>query len=138
MKSLATETRDFTTAFRMADWAKLAWQIAKVPGHGETLLELLSKMETAQSEFLLEDDPIFLCLDAWLAKPENVGREVTSGMLYNDFQIIAIDLGISFTYKSARSFGMRLRNLIEDLREFFSVSAEKRNHQWTYIFRPTG
>ena len=138
VKSLATETRDFTTAFRMADWAKLAWQIAKVPGHGETLLELLSKMETAQSEFLLEDDPIFLCLDAWLAKPENVGREVTSGMLYNDFQIIAIDLGISFTYKSARSFGMRLRNLIEDLREFFSVSAEKRNHQWTYIFRPTG
>ena len=136
VRSLATETRDFTTAFRMADWAKLAWQIERMNGYGEEFLELLSKMDRAQSEFLLEDDSIFLCLSAWLAKPENVGREVKSSTLFNDFQLIAQEEGISFTYKNTKSFGRRLRSLIDDLREFFEVRAEKRNNQWTYIFRP--
>jgi len=138
VRELAGAEPNFTTPFRMADWAKLGWRIATVNGAGKKLLHLLSKMDRAQSEFLLEDDPIFLCLDAWLNKPENVSREVTSGTLYNDFQLIAQGEGISFTYKSARSFGMRLRNLIEALREFFDVNAEKRNNQWTYIFRPAG
>jgi len=95
---------------------------------------LLESMDKAQSEFLLEDNPIFLCLSAWLAKPENVGREVTSGILFNDFQIIAVTLGSSFPYKNATSFGIRLRSLIDDLREFFDVKAEKYNNRWTYVF----
>jgi hypothetical protein len=138
VRELADEEPNFTTAFRMADWAKLAWQIAKVPGHGETLLELLEKISTAQSEFLLEDDPIFLCLDAWLGKPENVGREVTSSTLFNDFQLIAQEEGISFTYKNTKSFGIRLRSLIDDLREFFNVGAEKCRNKWIYVFQPKG
>ena len=148
VRELATETKDFTTAFRMADWAKLGWQIAKKlrkaswsashAGYEKTFLHLLSKMGTAQSEFLLEDDPIFLCLDAWLAKPANVGREVTSSTLYNDFQIIAQTESISFTYKSTKSFGRRLQNLLDDLREFFDIRAEKRKNKWTYVFQPKG
>jgi len=133
--AFASEPTNFTTSFRMADWAKTAWRIADVYNKGDLLMDLLEKMDKAQSDFLLEDDPIFLCLDAWLAKPENVGREVTSGMLYNDFQIVAQTEGISFTYKSAKSLGMRLRNIINDLREFFEVTAEKRNHQWIYMFQ---
>ncbi len=138
VKELATDSRAFTTTFRMADWAKLAWQITQTNNDDEYMARLLSKMDQAQSEFLLADNPIFLCLDAWLAKQENVGREVTSGILFNDFQIVAKQERISFTYKSATSFGRRLRNIIDDLREFFDVKAEKHNHQWAYIFRPAG
>jgi len=136
--AFALDPADFTTSFRMADWAKTAWRIASIYEEGDMLLDLLNKMETAQSKFLLEDDPIFLCLSAWLAKPANVGREVTSSTLYNDFQIIAVDLGISFTYKNATSSGIRLRNIIDDLREFFEVRAEKRRNKWTYVFQPKG
>ena len=59
-----------------------------------------------------------------------------SSTLYNDFQIIAVTLGISFTYKNATSFGIRLRNILDDLREFFEVRAEKYNNRWMYVFRP--
>ncbi len=135
VEAFATEPTGFSTSFRMADWAKTAWRIADIYDKGDMLISLLVKIETAQSDFLLEDDSIFLCLDAWLAKPENVGREVTSGTLYNDFQIIAQEEGISFLYKSTKSFGIRLRNIIDDLREFFEVAAEKRNHQWIYMFQ---
>lgn len=138
VKAFAEEPENFTTAFRIADWAKTAWRIAEIHGKGEQFLALLSKMETAQSEFLLEDDPIFLCLSAWLAQPENVGREVTSSMLYNDFQIIAEKEGNSFPYKNTKSFGINLRNIIEDLREFFDIRAEKRQNKWTYVFQPKG
>ncbi len=134
----AKDHRDFTIDFRMADWAKTAFKIAEIRGQGEEFKALLEKMDKAQSEFLLEDDPIFLCLDAWLAKKENVGREVTSSTLYNDFQIIAVDLGISFTYKNTKSFGIRLRNIIEDLRDFFDVKAEKYKNRWMYVFRQKG
>ena len=135
VKALAQDHSDFTTAFRMADWAKLAWQMVKPLGYGEELQTLLSKMESAQSEFLLEDDPIFICLEACLAKPENVNREVTSSTLYNDFQIIAQAEGISFPYKSVTSFSKRLRNILEDIREFFDVQDEKSRNRWTYVFR---
>jgi hypothetical protein len=138
VSAFASEPTNFTTAFRIADWAKTAWRIAEIRGQGEEFLDLLNKMDKAQSEFLLEDNPIFLCLDAWLAKPENVGREVMSSTLYNDFQIIAVDLGISFTYKNATSFGIRLRNILDDLREFFEVRAEKYNNRWMYVFNLKG
>ena len=138
MKELATDSSDFTTAFRMADWAKIAWQIAKVPGYEKTFLDLLDKMDRAQSEFLLEDDPIFLCLDAWLTTKENVGREVMSSTLFNEFQIIAQAERFSFDYKNATSLGIHLRNIIEDLREFFDVGAEKYRNRWTYTFQHKG
>lgn len=135
VKNFALAHSGFTTPFRMADWAFLAWRMVKPFGYEEELLNLLSKMESAQSEFLLEDDPIFLCLDAWLAKPENVGREVTAGTLYNEFQIQKETLSISFPYKNTRSFGIHLRNILSDLGEFFNVIAERRNKQWTYAFQ---
>ena len=138
VKELATDSSDFTTAFRMADWAKIAWQIAKVPGYEKTFLDLLDKMDRAQSEFLLEDDPIFLCLDAWLTTKENVGREVMSSTLFNEFQIIAQAERFSFDYKNATSLGIHLRNIIEDLREFFDVGAEKYRNRWTYTFQHKG
>jgi len=136
VEAFAKANRDFTTVYRIADWAKTAFKIAEILEQGEEFLALLDKMDKAQSEFLLEDDPIFICLDAWLATKKNVGREVTSSTLFNDFQNIAKEEGISFPYRNATSFGIRLRNIIDDLREFFEVRAEKRRNKWTYVFQP--
>ena len=132
--ALAQDNEPFTSQHRMADWATLAWRIAKSEGQGDRFLELLEKMDREQSTFLLEDNPIFLCLDIWLADPNNLGREVTASTLYCDFQVIAEREKMSFTFKNTRSFGMHLRNILSNLKEFFDVQAEKKNNKWTYTF----
>jgi hypothetical protein len=98
-------------------------------------MELLEKMDKERSELVLEENPIFLCLDIWLAKPQNQGREVTASTLHNEFQIVAQQEKISFTFKNAKSFGIHLRNLLGNLKEFFDVEAVKKE-RWYYKFSP--
>jgi DNA primase len=135
---LKIDNEPFMSQHRMADWATLAWRIAKSGGQDDRFLELLEKMDKEQSIFLLEEDPIFLCLDAWLLEKENQGRFVTASELYNDFQIIAEKEKISFAFKNVQSFGMHLRNIISNLSEFFDVSSSKQKNRWVYIFRLKG
>jgi DNA primase len=136
--ALAQDNEPFTSQHRMADWATLAWRIAKSTGQGDRFIQLLEKMDKEQSLFLLEEDPIFLCLDAWLLKTENQGREVTASELYNDCQIIAEKEKISFAFKNVQSFGMHLRNIISNLSEFFDVNSSKRKNRWVYSFQLKG
>ena len=135
---LQQDNEPFMSQHRMADWATLAWRIAKSAGQGDRFLELLEKMDKEQSIFLLEEDPIFLCLDAWLLNKENQGREVTASELYNDFQIIAEKEKISFTFKNTTSFGIHLRNIKSNLAEFFNVQSEKKKNRWYYTFTVKG
>ncbi len=130
--ALAQDDEPFTSQHRMADWAELGWRIAKINGQGDEFIALLEKMDKEQSIFLLEDNTVFLCLDAWLAQPNNQGREVTSSTLYNEFQIIAEQDKISFGFKNTTSFGIHLRNILSNLAEFFDVRAEKKQNKWTY------
>lgn len=133
--ALKADDEPFLSQHRMADWAELGWRIAKTQDAGDYFIELLGRMDVEQSLFVLEDDPIFICLDIWLATPKNRGREVTASILYSDFQLIAEEEGIPFTFKSARSFGMHLRSILSNLEEFFDIEAEKTN-RWCYKFRP--
>jgi hypothetical protein len=95
-------------------------------------------MDKEQSIFLLEEDPIFLCLDSWMLEKENQGREVTASELYNDFQIIAEKEKLSFTFKNTTSFGIHLRNIKSNLAEFFNVQSEKKKNRWYYTFTVKG
>lgn len=132
--TIKDDDEPFSSQHRMADWAELGWRIAKaMQDAGDWFLELLEKMDKEQSTFLLEEDPIFLCLDVWIDKPNNQGREVTASTLYNEFQIIAEQEKMSFTFKNATSFGIHLRNIVSNLEEFFNVKAEKKE-RWYYEF----
>ena len=136
--ALAADDEPFASQHRMADWANLGWRIAKTQGLGDSFVKLLEKMDKEQSMFLLEDNVVFLCLDAWLAEPSNQGREVTSSTLYNEFQIIAEREKMSFTFKNTTSFGIHLRNILSNLAEFFDVRTEKKKNKWTYTFNLKG
>ena len=133
--TLKADDETFFSQHRMADWAELGWRIAKTQNAGDYFIELLAKMDKEQSIFVLEEDPIFLCLDVWLGISQNQGREVTASTLYSEFQIIAEKEKMSFTFKNARSFGIHLQNILGNLREFFDVKAEKKN-KWYYTFAP--
>jgi hypothetical protein len=132
--ALREDKEQFATKHRMADWAELGWRIAKISGEGKGFIKLIEKMDKEQSEFLLEDNPIFLCLDEWMLIPDNHGREVDASILYNEFQMIAEKNKISFNYKSPRSFGMHLRNIVSNISEFFEMQQQKKQHRWVYYF----
>ena len=131
--ALKTDDEPFLSQHRMADWAELGWRIAKTQNAGDYFIELLEKMDKEQSIFVLEEDPIFLCLDVWLGISQNQGREVTASTLYSEFQLIAEKEKMSFTFKNAKSFGIHLQNILGNLKEFFDVKAEKKN-KWYYTF----
>jgi hypothetical protein len=131
--ALKTDDEPFLSQHRMADWVELGWRIARTQDAGDYFIELLAKMDKEQSIFVLEEDPIFLCLDVWLGISQNQGREVTASTLYNEFQVIAEKEKMSFTFKNAKSFGIHLQNILGNLREFFDVKAEKKD-RWYYTF----
>jgi hypothetical protein len=135
--ALKADDETFLSQHRMADWAELGWRIAKTQSAGDYFVELLEKMDKEQSIFVLEEDPIYLSLDIWLGIPKNNGREVTASTLYNEFQIIAEQEKMSFTFKNAKSFGIHLQNILSDLKEFFDVEAVKKE-RWYYKFVPKG
>lgn len=118
----------------MADWADLAWRIAKSSGKGNLFLELLEKMDKEQSSFLLEEDPVYLCLVSWLNKESNQGRLVTARELFKEFQAIAEEEKIPFYFKNVANLGKHLQHILSNLKEFFDVQAENKKKQWFYTF----
>ena len=132
--ALKKDNEQFLTSHRMADWAELAWRIAKIQEQGDRFIELLEKMDRAQSEFLLEDEPIYQCLEVWL--PNNIGITVTTAELYQEFKKVAEENNILFYYESTRSLGMRLRNILTNLAEFYDIESTKERNKWRYSFRP--
>lgn len=117
VKALKEDKENFVSGFRLADWADLGWRIAKTQGAGDNFIKLLEKMDMAQSEFLLEDNPLLDCLDIWLENISNRGGEVTASQLYNELQIVAE--ANPFPFKSARSLGMHLQSIQSDLGHYY-------------------
>lgn len=112
----------------MADWADLAWRIAKSYRQGDLFLSLLEKMDKEQSSFLLEEDPVYLCLANWLTQPKNPGRKVTAGELFKEFQRIAEEEKIAFYFKNVKTLGKHLQQILSNLTWFFNVQAEKKDN----------
>lgn len=134
VKALKEDKERFVSGFRLADWADLGWRIAKTQGAGDTFIKLLEKMDVAQSEFLLEDNPLFDCLDIWLENNSNRGREVTSSQLYNELQTVAEANKMPFPFKSARSLGMHLQSIQSNLGHYYQINSGKIKNRWVYKF----
>lgn len=122
VKALQEDNETLTSAYRLADWAELAWKIAKTQGLGQDFLDTADKLETEKSSFLLEDDPFYLCLDMWLA--ENEGREVDIQTLFNELKQIAEDNSITWTYESTRSLAQRITRIKDNLKDFLEVEVK--------------
>lgn len=113
-----------TSSHRMADFVELGWKIASAVGCGEQFLDLMNKTTKDQTDFLVEDNPVFTCLSLWVNNG-NEGRFCTAGELFSVFQKVALDNNVPFNFKSALAFGKTLKNMISNLRQFFSVKVER-------------
>jgi hypothetical protein len=123
--------------FRMADFASFALKFAECEGKRARAIEIFNRMERRQAEFLLEADPIRLCLEEWLKAAENHGREVNSAALRNDLGTIAERLKLEWQYPNPQSLGQRLPHVLSGLQQCFDVTTRKdsSNVCW-YQFRP--
>ena len=72
------------SSLRMADWESLGRVIAKLEGREVIWDKFVAKLKDAQSEFLLEGEPLADGLDRWLTDSQNHGREVATRELYEE------------------------------------------------------
>jgi hypothetical protein len=124
--------------FRMADFATLALKIATVWGRRPEVEAALRKLEQAQGELVLQDDPISLFLGAWLDNATNHGRDVNAGTLFEEWRRIAAHKTINWPFLSPKGLGQRLSQVTPALREQFEVQVGWDGHtkQHRYRFWP--
>jgi hypothetical protein len=126
--------------FRMADFASFALIAASAEGQEERAQRILEKMETRRTDMLLAEEPVSICLEEWLEKPENWGRPVTSGDLNSELDTIAESLSVHWPYRNAHALGQRLSHISANLTEIFDldITVDKHAKQSLYRFWPLG
>lgn len=125
---------DFSTAFRMADFADFSLKIAKRGGFDEQLTNIFQKLMQEQSFYALEGSPIFDFLVAWVKEHE--GQEITGPGLCRELSEIAEKENQKFIYAGKeRSFVQKFRNLRSNLDEFFEITEKVgRGRRKVYTF----
>jgi hypothetical protein len=98
---------------RLADWAKLAVRFGPILGiHG--VEEKLRALESSKVQFALDDSPVVQGLEDWIAaNPKH--DFIASGDLYQAITAMCEAKGQKFGVKSARIFGMQLKNFKPEL-----------------------
>jgi hypothetical protein len=132
-----SQFRTRKTGFRMADFAGFALAVARAEGAEKKATRILRCLEGSRSEMLLGDEPVSLCLEEWLEKRENQGREVCSGELQRELSELALANGVPWPYKSGHSLGQRLAHITSSLSQRFRVEPSKDSaNQIRYRFWP--
>jgi hypothetical protein len=125
----------------MGDFAKFCLQIANSRDEAtkDYVISIFEKLSKKQSDFTLEDNPIYGALCQWIdEKPpqselmgnSNEGREIKSSELHKELKEINEEVP-----KSSKSFGKLFRGMKTDLRRFFFINEKKKKRTFYYIFR---
>lgn len=132
------------TKYRMADFAHLAYTIARVlenPSDGRSppgdwsrraIDEMLESMENERGALVIEGDPLIDLIDRWLEKSSNQGREVRIGELYQELGAIARQMGVEF-YRTPKSLAGRIRSAGGSLSHYFQIT-RRTTHNGTLIY----
>ena len=133
----ANEFRTRGTTFRMADFAGFAMAIARAEGAENKATRIFKCLEESRSKVLLQDEPVSICLEKWLTKTANCGREISSGELQKELSAVASAAGISWPYTSGHSLGQRLAHITGNLSEHFRLETVRDTaNQLHYRFWP--
>jgi hypothetical protein len=124
--------------FRMADFASFALKVAATWGCRKEVAAIFSKLEQAQADLVLEDEPIHQVLDLWLTDSSNHGRDVDAATLHREGVKLAAANQIDWPFSNGKSLGRRLGQLRHALGQRFNVKIVKDRHvkQYRYQFWP--
>jgi len=119
--------------FRMADFASFAMKIAMYNGIENRVESILKKLSQTQTNFTLENDPIFELLHIWIMKKDNEGKEISSSELFKSLAELAKEEDMHFPYeKNVWGFGRRLKNMLTDLSVYFRIKKKERGGRIKY------
>ncbi len=117
---------------RLADWARLAVRFSPVLGIAN-VEQKLDEMDASKVQFALDGQPLVEALEMWVgAHPDH--DFIASGKLYAAICTMYDDMGLKFALKSARVFGMQLKNLRPELESRYTIE-EKPGSNNTKLFR---
>ena len=128
--------------FRMADFAEFGWKamrsrttdLAERQEIGQYWQEILDKLSQAQTEELMIDDPIFLCLEAWMEDPRNHDQFVKARELFMKLKMVAENIGANLPYRGPSGFGRKLRQIISNLELYYQIETRFYANTWYYKF----
>jgi len=93
-------------------------------------------LSQAQTEELMIDDPIFLCLERWMENTENHGQELRSSELFLELKTVADRIGADLPYRGTSGFGRKIRQIISNLRRYYQIDERESNRHRYYAFNP--
>ena len=125
--------------YRMADFASFGWRLSFARGGKEATQEFcqaLDRLEEEQARYVTEEDPVAACLEVWLSKEANLGREVETGGLYTELAEIAKNQGLLLP-KTSAAFGKRFHSAKRALETALGVriGVDATTHTSRWIFR---
>ncbi|GIV66673.1 MAG: hypothetical protein KatS3mg047_1066 [Bellilinea sp.] len=108
---------------RMADWEAFGRLVSEIYGKSDLWDRAVDIIKNEQRGFLAEGEVIIEAIEAWLDNPQNIGRWVTARELYNEAQYIIWGTNKPDTDwpRSVKSFGHRLKNVKDYLKERFDM-----------------
>jgi len=133
----ATKNSRFEIQFRMADFAESCLRIASQHGLTEMVQNIFAKMSREQSNFTLDDDPLFELFSMWLRIKGNQDREVTNSVLCEELAILADQRNIKFEFHSrVRSFAQTMNTLRASMQHVVEVTERRAGgNKRLYAFR---
>ncbi len=129
--------------FRITGFAYFCLQIAQYNKQLKTMQTIFDKLSRSQTDFTLENESIFTCLETWidqnhqnggLAPTENNGREMLINDLYDELEEISISLKEDKKFpKTVKSFSQKLRNIKSNLSAYFEINTRKGKARTSYL-----
>lgn len=114
-----TDQTAFQTGFRMADFATFMLRLASSEGAQARVTSMLERLVTVQSQFTLEQDPLFELLT--IIATNHPAKPFTTAELHQALTQIAAQTGIRYTYKSANSLGQKLTHLKANIEQLMNM-----------------
>jgi hypothetical protein len=114
--------------FRMADFAAFGWRATRAAGQEKAWLDILKKLDTAQSHFAAEGDGVIEVLRILLERDERIGP-IESGALFRECTEVATNYGLLIP-RTAPGFGQKLSAMKPIIESELGVSfVDDREHQ---------
>jgi hypothetical protein len=108
-------------SFRMADFSSFAAKLGRHAGIENKIKEIFRKISAEQSQFALEDNPLFILLYRWVQK--NPNNRVTNVQLCEALSEFAKTTGQKFEFSGrGPAFAQRMSHLRPNLKEFFDIT----------------
>ena len=132
------------TNFRLADFAQFGWKAMRSQKQsadqrqemGDYWLEILDKLSQAQSEELLVEHPIFMCLEQWMENKDNHDKLMKASELFQELSEVSETHRIGLPYQNARSFGRHMVQIRNNLEQYYTIKVSKYQNQSAYTFSP--